>query len=197
MNTLPLGERMNKQILYISLILSLIFSLTLGNQVVMADSSDNQIVLADCEGLQAWEKLMCEYKNVDKLNWRFKNGEIHRLCVALRVGFNYYNVRLRLEDIKKTHGFTNEGLIQHVMVDSYCKNGEVVQSVAAFAMFNDLNDFKVLEEYGFNDTYKIDGGDGIKKIPSQIAKEQIRNYIKKPIIRETLSYIRRVFKGSK
>jgi hypothetical protein len=73
----------------------------------------------------------------------------------------------------------------------------VVRSVAGFAMFNELEDFKVLEEYGFNDTYKIDGGDGIKKIPSQIAKEQIRNYLSEPIIVGTLSYIRRVFKGSK
>jgi hypothetical protein len=54
-------------------------------------------------------------------NKRFKNREISRLCIALRVGFNSYNVRLSLEDIKEAHGFTNEELIQHVMIDSYCE----------------------------------------------------------------------------
>ncbi|MGX5175266.1 hypothetical protein ACUR5C_14700 [Aliikangiella sp. IMCC44653] len=171
-----------------ALFISLLFCFTLSTPAVMAENT-SAADCKDCKGLSKSRK-----KPVNK---RFKNSEIYRLCTALSVGFNYYNVRLRLEDIKKTHGFTNEELIQYVMIDSYCEREGIVRSVAGYAMFNELDDFKVLEEYGFNDTYKIDGGDGIKKIPSQIAKEQIRNYVKKPIILRTLSYIRRIFKGSK
>jgi hypothetical protein len=180
---------MKLKALFISLLLCLVLSMP----AVMPENTS----AADCEDCKHADKAPRLGASLKKPNKRFKNGEISRLCVALTVNFNSYNVKHRLEDIKKTHGFTNEELIQHVMIDSYCEREGVRRSVAGFAMFNDLEDFKALEEYGFNDTYKIDGGDGIKKIPSQIAKEQIRSYIKDSNIRSTLSYIRRVFKGSK